>query len=45
MVFDLPTPVSMSTFDNIAYGPKLSGTNRKNRLNETVEKALWSAVL
>ena len=35
----------MSTFDNIAYGPKLSGTNRKNRLNETVEKAFRSAVL
>jgi len=45
MVFDLPTPLPMSIFDNIAYGPKLSGTNRRNRLNEIVEKALRSAVL
>jgi len=45
MVFDLPTPLPMSIYDNIAYGPKLGGTNRKNRLNETVEKALRSAVL
>jgi len=36
MVFDLPTPLPMSIFDNIAYGPKLSGTNRRNRLNEIV---------
>jgi phosphate transport system ATP-binding protein len=45
MVFDLPTPLPMSIFDNIAYGPKLSGTNRRNPLNEIVEKALRSAVL
>jgi phosphate transport system ATP-binding protein len=45
MVFDLPTPLPISIFDNIAYGPKLSGTNQRNRLNETVEKALRSAVL
>jgi phosphate transport system ATP-binding protein len=45
MVFDLPTPLPMSIFDNIAYGPKLSGTNRRDRLNEIVEKALRSAVL
>jgi phosphate transport system ATP-binding protein len=45
MVFDLPTPLPMSIFDNIAYGPKLGGTNRGSRLNEIVEKALRSAVL
>jgi phosphate transport system ATP-binding protein len=45
MVFDLPTPLPMSIFDNITYGPKLSGTNQKNQLNEIVEKALRSAVL
>jgi phosphate transport system ATP-binding protein len=45
MVFDLPTALPMSIFDNIAYGAKLSGTNRRNRLNEIVEKALRSAVL
>ena len=45
MVFDLPTPLPMSIFDNVAYGPKLSGTTRRNRLTEIVEKALRSAVL
>ena len=45
MVFDLPTPLPLSIFDNITYGPKLSGTHRRSRLNEIVEKALRSAVL
>jgi phosphate transport system ATP-binding protein len=45
MVFDLPTALPMSVFDNVAYGPKLSGTNQKKRLFEIVEKALRSAVL
>lgn len=45
IVFDLPIPLPMSIFDNVAYGPKLSGTNRRNQLNEIVEKALRSAVL
>jgi phosphate transport system ATP-binding protein len=44
MVFDLPTPLPMSIFDNVAYGPKLSGKAKKC-LNEIVEKALKSAVL
>ena len=45
MVFDLPTPLPMSIFENVSYGPKLSGITQKNRLNEIVEKALRSAVL
>ena len=45
MVFDLPTPLPLSIFDNVAYGPKLSGTTQKKRLTEIVEKALRSAVL
>ena len=45
MVFDLPTPLRMSTFDNVAYGPRLSGINEKKRLTEIVLKALQSAVL
>jgi phosphate transport system ATP-binding protein len=45
MVFDLPTPLPMSIFDNVAYGPKLSGITQKKRLLEMVEKALRSAVL
>jgi phosphate transport system ATP-binding protein len=45
MVFDLPTPLPMSIFDNVAYGPKLSGTTKKKRLMDIVEKTLRSAVL
>jgi phosphate transport system ATP-binding protein len=45
MVFELPTPLPMSISDNVAYGPKLSGTTQKRRLVEVVEKALRSAAL
>ena len=45
MVFDLPTPLPMSIFDNVAYGPKLSKFMPRGRLAEIVEKALRSAVL
>lgn len=44
IVFDLPTPLPMSIFENVAYGPKLGGKNRKC-LNEIVERALLSAAL
>jgi len=45
MVFDLPIPLPMSVFDNVAYGPKLSKFTSKKRLAEMVEKALRAAVL
>jgi phosphate transport system ATP-binding protein len=45
MVFDLPTPLPMSIFDNVAYGPRLNKMTPKRRLAEVVEKALESAVL
>jgi len=45
MVFDLPTPLPMSIFDNVAYGPRLSSTTEKKRLAEIVEKSLRAAVL
>jgi len=45
MVFDLPTALPMSIFDNVAYGPKLSGLTQEKRWDEVVEKALQSAVL
>ncbi|RPJ09671.1 MAG: phosphate ABC transporter ATP-binding protein, partial [Deltaproteobacteria bacterium] len=44
MVFDLPTPLPMSIFDNVVYGPRLSGI-RKDRLSEIVERTLRSSVL
>lgn len=45
MVFDLPTPLPTSIFDNVAYGPKLSKFMPRGGLAEIVEKALRSAVL
>jgi phosphate transport system ATP-binding protein len=45
MVFELPTPLPISIFDNVAYGPKLGGITQRKRLMEVVEKALRSAVL
>jgi phosphate transport system ATP-binding protein len=45
MVFDLPTPLPMSVFDNIAYGPKLRGLTQRGQLTDIVEKALRAAVL
>ena len=45
MVFDLPTPLPMSIFDNVAYGPKLNKMIPKRRLAEMVEKAMRSCAL
>ena len=45
MVFDVPTPLPMSIFDNIAYGPRLSGRKNKHDMEEIVGRALQSAAL
>jgi len=45
MVFDVPTPLPMSIFDNIAYGPRLKGEKNKKVLSEIVERALNEAAL
>ncbi|MCL1873447.1 MAG: phosphate ABC transporter ATP-binding protein [Clostridiales bacterium] len=45
MVFDVPTPLPMSIFDNIAYGPRLSGMKSKKLLFQSVEEALKMAAL
>ena len=45
MVFDVPTPLPMSIFDNVAYGLRLSNLKNKSILAERVEKALRMAVL
>ena len=37
MVFQSPNPFSKSVYDNITYGPKISGIKDKDRLNEIVE--------
>jgi len=47
MVFDIPTPLPMSIYDNVAYGPRLKKAGRKNKaeIAETVEKAIRTAAL
>lgn len=45
MVFDVPTPLPISIFENIAYGPRLGGNNSKASLTVIVEKALRMAAL
>ncbi|MCL1809270.1 MAG: phosphate ABC transporter ATP-binding protein [Clostridiales bacterium] len=45
MVFEVPTPLPMSIFDNIAYGPRLSGRKGRRDIAETVEQSLRKAAL
>jgi len=45
MVFDVPTPLPMSIFDNIAYGPRLKGEKNRGVLSDIVEKSLKEAAL
>lgn len=45
MVFDLPTPLPLSIFENVAFGLRLKGINERKKLEEMVEKALRAAVL
>jgi phosphate transport system ATP-binding protein len=44
MVFQRPTPFPMSIRDNVAFGPKLLGWNRR-RIDEVVERSLHDAAL
>ena len=45
MVFEVPAPLPMSIFNNIAYGPRLNDIKNKASLEEIVEKSLRMAVL
>jgi phosphate transport system ATP-binding protein len=45
MIFALPTPLPLSIYDNIAYGPRLHGVTRKIKLNEIVEQSLKASFL
>jgi len=45
MVFEVQTPLPMSIFDNIAYGPLLSGHKSKKELLEIIEHSLRMAAL
>jgi len=45
MVFDVPTPLPMSIFDNVAYGPNLAGKKNRADIAEIVEVSLKTAAL
>jgi phosphate transport system ATP-binding protein len=45
MVFQKPNPFPMSIYDNVAYGPKLHETLKRNELNDLVERSLRGAAL
>ncbi len=45
MLFALPVALPMSIFENVAYGPRLSGIRNRKRLEEIVERGLKAAFL
>ncbi len=45
MIFALPTPLPLSIFENVAYGPRVHGVNKKWELEVIVEKSLKESFL
>jgi phosphate transport system ATP-binding protein len=45
MVFQKPNPFPKSTYDNVAFGPRVNGVRDKAKLDEIVEKSLRAAAL
>jgi phosphate transport system ATP-binding protein len=45
MVFQRPNPFPKTIYDNVAYGPRLYGVNRRLELDEIVEGSLVKAAL
>jgi len=45
MVFQKPNPFPKSIYDNVAYGPRLSGIRKRDQLDPIVERALRGAAL
>ena len=45
MVFEVPTPLPMSIFDNVAFGKRLNGKKDRKSVAESVEAALRQAAL
>ena len=45
MVFQKPNPFPKTIYNNIAYGPKLTGLNNRSDLDDLVEQSLRQAVL
>ncbi len=45
MVFQKPNPFPKSIYDNLTFGPRLSGIKKKDELDNIVEQSLKSAAL
>jgi phosphate transport system ATP-binding protein len=45
MVFQKSNPFPKSIYENIAYGLRVAGVNKRSRINEAVEKSLRAAAL
>jgi phosphate transport system ATP-binding protein len=45
MVFQKPNPFPKSIYDNVAYGPRVSGTKKRGELDAIVERSLRGAAL
>lgn len=45
MVFQQPNPFPKSVYDNIAFGPRMQGVNKKSKLDEVVEYSLRQAAI
>jgi len=45
MIFALPIPLPLSVYDNVAYGPRMSGARKKDDLDALVESSLRAAYL
>ena len=45
MVFQKPNPFPKSIYENVVYGPRVLGINRKTTLDELCEKSLRRAAL
>ncbi len=45
MLFALPVALPMSIYENVIYGPRLSGIRQRSRLDEIVERGLKAAFL
>ncbi|MDI6731060.1 MAG: phosphate ABC transporter ATP-binding protein PstB [Candidatus Margulisbacteria bacterium] len=45
IVFALPLPLPLSVYDNIAYGPRLHGIKKRERLDQIVKESLTAAAI
>jgi len=45
LIAQMPNPLPMSIYDNVAYGPRIHGVKEKSQLDQTVERCLHAASL